>query len=105
MRSKSSPNSDSFSAGVIGYKLYGGIAFIAYRVGESIRSARSVGWLNIQYFGVRGDDLKPTSEAIRYLSRLGWSLQQMHQAVKDTGLSLVQIVSLIKTSRGGADVN
>ena len=49
--------------------------------------------------------MKATSEAIRYLNKLDWSLQQMHQVVKDTGLSLVQLVGLIKSSRGGADVN
>lgn len=40
--------------------------------------------------------MKPTSEAIRYLVSKGWSLAAIHQAVKDSGMTAVELVDKLK---------
>jgi len=40
--------------------------------------------------------MKPTSEAIRYLVSKGWSLGAIHQAVKDSGMTAVELADRIR---------
>ena len=40
--------------------------------------------------------MKQTSDALRYLKSQGWSLAAIHQAVKDSGLTAVQMAKKIK---------
>lgn len=44
--------------------------------------------------------MKPTSNALRYLKSKGWSMAATVQAVKDSGLTAVEIADKLRAQEG-----